>query len=87
MRLKHGAFRHLRMAAKGAALGTRHLLKKVDENFEMDAVGDGAAAKTNPKGASGPQGLSRLPFEKVDENFTLKKAGENMGAKKGKNFL
>ena len=35
MRLKHGAFRHLRMAAKGAALGTRHLLKKVDENFGM----------------------------------------------------
>ena len=33
MRLKHGAFRHLRMAAKGAALGTRHLLEKVDENF------------------------------------------------------
>ena len=33
MRLKHGAFRHLRMAAKGAALGSRHLLEKVDENF------------------------------------------------------
>ena len=33
MRLKHGAFRHLRMAAKGAALGTRRLLKKVGENF------------------------------------------------------
>ena len=33
MRLKYRAFRHLRMAAKGAALGSRHLLKKVDENF------------------------------------------------------
>ena len=33
MRLKHRAFRHLRMAAKGAALGTRRLLEKVDENF------------------------------------------------------
>ena len=44
MRLKHGAFRHLRMAAKGAALGTRHLLKKVDENFGMGRL-------------SAPQGL------------------------------
>ena len=35
MRLKHGAFRHLRMAAKGAALGTRRLLKPAGENFEM----------------------------------------------------
>ena len=33
MRLKYGVFRHLRMAAKGSALRTRHLLKKVDENF------------------------------------------------------
>ena len=38
MRLKHGAFRHLRMAAKGAALGTCHLLKKVDENFTLEKV-------------------------------------------------
>ena len=35
MRLKHGAFRHLRMAAKGSVFGIRHLLKKVDENFSM----------------------------------------------------
>ena len=40
MRLKHGAFRHLRMAAKGAALGTRHLLKKVDENFTLKKAGE-----------------------------------------------
>ena len=33
MRLKYGAFRWLRPAAKGSALRTRHLLKKVDENF------------------------------------------------------
>ena len=38
MRLKHGAFRHLRMAAKGAALGTRRLLKKADENFWIGAA-------------------------------------------------
>ena len=44
MRLKHGAFRHLRMAAKGAALGTRRLLKPVDENFGMGRL-------------SAPQGL------------------------------
>ena len=40
MRLKHGAFRHLRMAAKGAALGTRHLLKPVDENFTLKKAGE-----------------------------------------------
>ena len=35
MRLKDKAFRHLRMAAKGAALGSRRLLKKAGENFVM----------------------------------------------------
>ena len=57
MRLKHGAFRHLRMAAKGAALGTRRLLKKagenftlkkVDENFEMGAAGGSVDAQKFP---------------------------------------
>ena len=40
MRLKHGAFRHLRMAAKGAALGTRRLLKKAGENFTLKKAGE-----------------------------------------------
>ena len=53
MRLKHGAFRHLRMAAKGAALGIRHLLKKVDENFGLRrrrARGRRRCRKNKPKG-------------------------------------
>ena len=40
MRLKHGAFRHLRMAAKGAALGTRRLLKPAGENFTLKKAGE-----------------------------------------------
>ena len=38
IRLKYGAFRWLRPAAKGAAFGIRHLLEKVDENFAWAAV-------------------------------------------------
>ena len=38
MRLKDKAFRHLRMAAKGAALGSRRLLKKAGENFAYATV-------------------------------------------------
>ena len=56
MRLKYGAFRHLRMAAKGRRpLDSRHLLKKVDENFLI--AGGSAAAKGAPNGrevAAGP---------------------------------
>ena len=55
MRLKHGAFRHLRMAAKGSALRTRRLLKKAGENFLI--AGGSAAAKGAPNGrevAAGP---------------------------------
>ena len=38
MRLKHGAFRHLRMAAKGSAFGIRRLLEKAGENFWIGAA-------------------------------------------------
>ena len=62
MRLKYGEFRHLRMAAKGSALRTRHLLKKVDENFLI--AGGCAAAKASPQCAKWQRGLPRPPFEK-----------------------
>ena len=62
MRLKHGVFRHLRMAAKGAALGTRHLLKKVDENFGLRrrrTRGRRRCRKNESKSASGPRDRPR----------------------------
>ncbi len=42
-------FRHLRMAAKGAAFGIRHLLEKVDENFTMAAPLENPAAFILPQ--------------------------------------
>ena len=55
MRLKYRAFRHLRMAAKGAALGSRRLLKKAGDNFAL-AAGSSAPARQaqRARAAAGP---------------------------------
>ena len=60
MRLKHGAFRHLRMAAKGAALGTRRLLKKVDENFTLKKADESFVLRVRSPGENAPWRPSQL---------------------------
>ena len=83
MRLKYGAFRHLRMAAKGRRpLDSRHLLKKVDENFLI--AGGSAATKTSPRGAKWQRGLPRPPFEKggrklFDRGRVRRRQGKPLG--------
>ena len=57
------------MAAKGAAFGIRHLLKKVDENFAWAKPrGRQRRRKGQPNGRECQRGLPRL--KKVGENFT-----------------
>ena len=60
MRLKDKAFRHLRMAAKGAALGSRRLLKKAGENFaETKPRGRPRSRESQPNGRECQRGLPR----------------------------
>ena len=48
------------MAAKGAAFGIRHLLKKVDENFAWAKPrGRARRRKGQPNGREWPRGLPR----------------------------
>ena len=67
MRLKHGAFRHLRMAAKGSAFGIRRLLEKAGENFWIVPQAGSRTAplpQNNPKGRLRPRAKPRPPFPK-----------------------
>ena len=77
IRLKYGVFRHLRMAAKGAAFGIRHLLKKVDENFAYEALRATAPPQQPAQRARVPAGAA--PLEKGGRKLYLRSAaGENL---------